>query len=160
MKSLNCLIRAYTEALQQEDIQTAYKGILDFMGKLRADYKNKYPEYEIGSVYQGYMDMSYFSVSTKPLKEKGLKLAIVYLHEKGVFEVWLSARNRAISKDYDFITNRVILEGLPVFHDESNRDAIIGCTLTSNPDFEDSASLINMIEQGTEKFSARISGLV
>ena len=30
--------------------------------------------------------MSYFSLSTKPLKDNGLKIAIVYLHEKGTFD--------------------------------------------------------------------------
>ena len=28
--------------------------------------------------------MSYFSITTKPLQEKGLRIAIVYLYEQGV----------------------------------------------------------------------------
>jgi len=78
----------------------AYKGILEFLGKLRAEFVKEHPHYDVVSIYQGYMDMSYFSLSTKSLKDKGLKIAIVYLHEKGNFEVWLSARNRDIAKSY------------------------------------------------------------
>ncbi len=82
MKTLNELIEAYTHHLHQGEIQVAYKGIMDFFGKLRAELIKKYPYYDVSSIYQGYMDMSYFSLTTKPLKDKGLKIAIVYLHEK------------------------------------------------------------------------------
>jgi|GEM_PF-2882168 len=36
MKSLNQLIDEYTYRLQLGEIQTAYRGILEFIGKLRA----------------------------------------------------------------------------------------------------------------------------
>jgi hypothetical protein len=51
------------------EIQIAYKGILEFLGKLRAEYIKKHPHYDVSSIYQGYMDMSYFSLSTKSLKD-------------------------------------------------------------------------------------------
>lgn len=160
MKSLNLLIRDYTYSLQLGELQVAYKGILEFIGKLRADFIKKYPFYDIGSVYQGYMDMSYFSLSTKLLKDKGLKVAVVYLHEKGDFEVWLSARNREISKQYESLKNRIIPDGLAVFHDDNNQDAIIECVLTSKPDFEDQALLKTIIEQRIEKFISAITSLL
>ncbi len=159
MKSLTLLIRDYTYSLQQGGLQVAYKGILEIIGKLRADFIKKYPYYEIGSVYQGYMDMSYFSLSTKLLKDNGLKIAVVYLHEKGDFEVWLSARNREISKQYESLKN-IALDGLDVFHDDNNQDAIIECVLISTPDFDDLTSLINIIEQRVEKFISTITSLL
>ena len=160
MKSLNLLIRDYTYSLQLGELQVAYKGILEFIGKLRADFIKKYPFYDIGSIYHGYMDMSYFSLSTKLLKDKGLKVAVVYLHEKGDFEVWLSARNREISKQYESLKNRIIPDGLAVFHDDNNQDAIIECVLTSKPDFEDQALLKTIIEQRIEKFISAITSLL
>lgn len=157
MKTLNQLIGEYTCHLQNGEIQSAYKGILEFIGKLRADFIKKYPLYDIGSIYQGYMDMTYFSLISEPLKEKGLKFAIVYLHEKGTFEVWLSARNRDIAKKYEsvFISNN--LDNSAAFHDDSNPDAIIECTLTSAPNFENQDSLICNIEQGVEQFITAIT---
>lgn len=154
MKNLNELIQAYTHHLQQGEIQTAYKAILEFMGRLRTDFIRKYPQYDVSSVYQGYMDMSYFSLVSKPLKEKGLKIAVVYLHEKGRFEVWLSARNREISKQYDAVFSGGIFEGMKVFHDDTNQDAIIEYTLTASPDFEDQRLLAGIIEQGVRQFAA------
>jgi hypothetical protein len=114
----------------------------------------KYPFYDMSGIYQGYMDMSYFSLSPKPLKEKGLKIAVVYLHEKGAFEVWLSARNRELSKKYaSFLSS---LADMAVFHDGANPDAIIEYTLTAAPDFENEASLTDTLEHGVEKFMAAV----
>jgi hypothetical protein len=160
MKSLNQLINNYTCHLQQGEIQLAYKGILEFIGKLRADFIKRHPHYDTSSIYQGYMDMSYFSLTTKQLKDKGLKIAIVYLHEKGCFEVWLSARNREISKLYESVFWDKTFEEITVFHDETNQDAIIECILVSAPNFEDQKSLIDIIEQGVEKFVIDICAII
>ena len=157
MKALNQLISAYTCLLQQGELQVAYKSILEFIGRLRAACIRKHPDFDISSVYQGYMDMSYFSLSNKLLKEKGLKIAIVYLHEKGAFEVWLSARNREIAKKYDFL---LADSGAGMFHDSTNPDAIVECTLTSAPDFEDQTAMLNGIEEGVDKFVSAILGLL
>jgi hypothetical protein len=42
-------------------------------------------------IYQGYLDISYFSISTKALKDRGLKFALVYQRQKGCFEMWLQS---------------------------------------------------------------------
>jgi len=104
--------------------------------------------------------MSYFSVSTTTLKDKGLKFAIVYLHAKRSFEKWLSARNRDIAKRYESILKSNISDNITVFHDDNNQDAIIEYTLTSTHDFEEQASLIKNIEQGIEKFVIAINSLL
>lgn len=156
MKTLNELIEGYTNHLKQGEIQIAYKGIFEFLGRLRAEFIKNHPEYDVSSIYQGYMDMSYFALSTIALKAKGLKIAIVYLHEKGDFEVWLSARNRAIAKEYASILNRNFLDDTNVFHDSNNPDAIIECLLTAKPNFDDQSALIETIDQGVEKFVTTI----
>lgn len=98
------------------------------------------------------MDMSYFSVSTEFLKNEGLKIALVYEHEKGHFEVWLSARNREISKRLEPEFAGLNLNGIPVFHDTGNLDAIIEYTLVSEPDFDDQVVLTDTICQGAQVF--------
>lgn len=160
MKTLNQLISDYTCHLQKGEMQIAYKGILEFIGILRVDFVKKYPYYDTSSIYQGYMDMSYFSLSTKSLKDKGLKIAIVYLHEKGNFEVWLSARNREISKHYESFFCGKSFDGITVFHDDNNQDAIIECTLISSPNFEDQVILTDIIEQGIQAFITAVSNLL
>jgi hypothetical protein len=145
--------------LQQGEMQLAYKGILEFIGKLRAYFIKKYPLFDTSSIYQGYMDMSYFSLSTRPLKDMGLKIAIVYLHERGHFEVWLCARNREISERYKSVFNGKIDE-ITVFHDDNNQDAIIECTLSAAPNFEDQVVLTDIIGRGVEEFITAVSNLL
>lgn len=94
-------------------------------------------------------------MNTKPLKDQGLKIAIVYLHEKGIFEVWLSARNRDIARAHQSILDS-LSEEIDVFHDSNNQDTIVECVLTGTPDFEDKGPLINTIERGFDKFVAAI----
>ena len=158
MKTLNQQIADYTELLRQGELQIAYRSILNYMGKLRSDFAALHPEYEIsGSIYQGYLDMTYFSVIPAALKAKGLKIAVVYLHEKGSFEVWLSARNRATLRKYKPTGDSKLWHGFPVFHDPENGDAALEFTLTSEPDFDEQNSLTQLIVSGTEKFISAVT---
>ena len=152
MRSLNQLISQYTHLVRQHELQLAYRGILEYLGKLRATFLKNCPQFDVSNLYQGYMDMSYFSLSTEFLKNKGLKIALVYEHEKGHFEVWLSARNREISKRLEPEFTGSILNGIPVFHDAGNQDAIIECTLVSKPDFDDQVLLTDTICQSAQVF--------
>lgn len=161
MKTLNELIDNYTYQVKQGDIQVAYKGILDYMGKLQRSFANNYEEYEVSSnLYEGYMDMSFVSLSTEILKEKGLKIVIVYLHEKGAFEVWLSGRNRKIIRSYRCIFNSVGFDDTAIFHDYDNEDAIIEYTLTAKPDFDNQNLLTEVIEKGTKRFIVAVTKLL
>lgn len=152
MKTLNKQVKDYTSQLQQGNIQVAYKGILEYMSKLRSDFIRNYSEYEISSIYQGYMDMSFFSLNTKLLKDRGLKIIIVYMHKKMVFEVWLSGRNKKILNEYRHLLNDSYFDGITVFHDKSNKDAIMECTLTDTPDFDNQNLLTSTIQKGTNEF--------
>jgi len=105
------------------------------------------------------MDMSYFSLSTDSLSAKGLKIAVVYLHEKGAFEAWLSARNRDIARSYESVFNSKddFLRTHSYYHDRHNQDAILEYTLTTAPDFENQDLLMGLIERGVEKFAAAVA---
>lgn len=48
-------------------------------------------------------------------------------------------------------------DGINIFHDENNQDAIIECTLTSSPDFEEQELLKDMIRQEAENFILFVS---
>ncbi|NLB61520.1 MAG: hypothetical protein GX802_03710 [Clostridiales bacterium] len=156
MKYLNQLIDDYTALLQNGELQAAYKGIMDYMSGLR----NHFSDFEaVGGIYQGYMDMTYFSLNTQELMGRGLKIAVVYLHDKKTFEVWLSARNREISNKYRTLIHSSKLHQ-PLFHEKENTDAIIEYTLTSTPDFDNQAVLTEEIIKGTREFAELITGLI
>lgn len=145
LKTLNELIQAYTSTVNQGDLPLAYRSILEFMGRLRSRFTKS--GYEVSALYSGYMDMSYVSVNTSRLKENGLKIAVVYLHATGHFEVWLSARNRVLAEQY-----ATTFQAMPGFHDDQNRDAVVERTLTSAPNFDEPEQLAELIEQEVEQF--------
>lgn len=90
-------MREYRTQLQKGAIQQAYQGLMDYMMRLKAHLKLRFPDYAVsGSLYFGYVDMTYFSVVPESLKERELKIAIVFLHEAFRFEAWLSGRNKQV----------------------------------------------------------------
>ena len=100
--------------------------------------------------------MSYFPLTSKDLKAKGLKNAIVYRHEKGTFEVWLSGRNREVIKWYSPLFTNIV----EFCHDKSNGDAIVERVLTDKPDFDNQEELLKIIVEGIGKFIEDIYGYI
>jgi hypothetical protein len=153
MGSLHAYMAEYQTLLQKGVIQKAYKGLMDYIMQLRTHLQNKHPGYSTsGSLYTGYMDMTYFSVVTEPLKQRSLKIAVVYLHKEGRFEVWLSGYNKQVQLKYwtkikdsnwDHYHLVPILQGA---------DSILESILVEKPDFDDLDSLTGQIERGIIKF--------
>lgn len=152
MDGLDQDIREYQCQLKKGQIQKAYKGIMKYMTSLRSALQMNHPDYLTSSLYFGYMDMSYFSFTPSSLKDRKLKIAIVYLHEENRFEVWLSAVNRSVQKKTaDFLRRRdtgdykvsVISKGV---------DSVIEKIIMENPSFEDSDKLGNEIEKKVLSF--------
>jgi hypothetical protein len=98
MESFNQYMDVYKKEMKKGTIRNAYKGLMGYILDLRTHFKNKYPEYFISGLYYGYMDMTYFSFSPESLKDKKLKIAIVFIHETVRFEVWLSGQNKEIQR--------------------------------------------------------------
>ena len=83
MKPFYEYLNEYRKQLEKGDIQIAYKGLIEYLMKLRIYFKKKYPDYYVsGNIFYGYMDMSYFSFFPEILKIRELKIAIVFIHEK------------------------------------------------------------------------------
>jgi hypothetical protein len=80
MQSLNKSVREYTAQLQHGQIQKAYKGIMTFMSSLKTYLESCHPDHAVSGLYFGYMDMTYFAFTPLELKQRSLKIAIVYLH--------------------------------------------------------------------------------
>lgn len=143
----------YKQQMQLGVIPTAYRGIMEYMLGLKAYLQAEYPEYNVsGSIYFGYMDMSYFSFFSDSLQQRKLKTGIVFIHESCQFEAWLFGVNKQVQKQYwqiikDSGWNQYLL--VPTTHGE---DAILKHVLTENPDFDDLDAVTEQIENGVLKF--------
>ena len=101
METFNEYMNDYRKQLEKGAIQKAYKGLMEYVMELRTYFKNKYPDYFVsGSIYYGYMDMTYFSFYPETIKNRGLKIAIVFVHETFRFEVWLAGINKQVQTKY------------------------------------------------------------
>lgn len=155
MASLPDSVAEYTRQLQKGVIQQAYRGIMEYLLSLRAALQVRHPEYIVpGGLYQGYMDMSYFSFTPPTLVAKKLKVAIVYLHEQGRFEVWLAGANRQVQAQYYKKLKGLDLGPYQLVTPGAGVDAIVSHTLVMNPDFTDLDALTARLEAGVLQFIA------
>jgi hypothetical protein len=101
MGSFHESINEYKKQLKKGAIQEAYKGLMEYIMGLRTHFQKKYPDYFVsGNIYYGYMDMTYFSIIPESLKQRKLKIAIVFVYETFRFEVWLAGANKQVQSKY------------------------------------------------------------
>ena len=146
-------INEYRKQLEKGAIQAAYKGLMDYMMNLKTYFKNKYPDYLVsGSIYYGYMDMTYFSFFPKSLKDRDLKIAVVFLHEAFRFEVWLAGYNKQVQTKYWKLFKECAWNQYRLVPAPQGFDSILEDVLVESPDFRDLDALTQEIEKGTLKF--------
>ena len=143
----------YKKQLQKGAIQKAYQGLMDYIMGLRAYFEKKYPDYSVsGSIYFGYMDMTYFSFFPESLKLRKLKVGIVFIHCTFRFEVWLVGYNKNIQAKYWKLFKESGWNKYRIPITTKGADSILENVLVKDPDFSDLDALTSQIERGTLKF--------
>ena len=160
MKDLNEYVIAYQKQLQEGKIQIAYKGIMSFMGNLKSYLSDMHSDYLVGALYFGYMDMTYFAVTTTELKDKQLKIAVVYLHQKNCFELWLSATNKKIQAQYIDKLKDKDLKGYQLSVSQPGIDSIIESRIIDHPNFNELTNLKVELDKLTQKFIEDINEMI
>jgi len=153
MEPFHEYINEYRKQLEKGAIKRAYKGLMEYIMDLRTHFKNEYPDYFVsGSIYYGYMDMTYFSFYPKSLKDRNLKIAIVFIHETFRFEVWLAGYNKQVQTKYWELFKESDWNKYHIVPTTKGVDSIIEHILVDNPDFSDPDTLTKQIETETLKF--------
>lgn len=143
---MNTDIQEYQRQLEKGQIQKAYKGLMTFMSSLAADLQSRYADYAVSALYPGYMDMTYFAFTPPALREQKLKIAVVYVHEKNAFEVWLAGSNRKVQADTIARLNGKPLGVYVLSKVSPGVDSIIEATLAAQPDFDSPETLKQTLE--------------
>lgn len=147
----------YKKLLKQGTIQEAYRGLMEYIMDLKTHFKNKYPDYFIsGSIYYGYMDMTYFSFTPKTLKDRNLKIAIVFNYDAFRFEVWLGGYNKQVQAEYWQLLKESGWDSYHLVPTTEGMDSILEHTLVADPDFSDLDTLTKQIESETLRFAADV----
>ncbi len=153
MKSLQENMVEFREQLKKGSIQKAYLGLMEYMMSLKNHFSNKFPDYSTpGGLYNGYMDMTYFSILPRSLKDRDLKIAIVFLYEAFRFEIWLSGKNKQVLAKYWQIISKSKWNKYKIVEPAKGVDSVVEHILVDDPDFSDLDALTKQIEQGTLKF--------
>ena len=160
MESLNNYVHEYTNQLSKGQIQKAYKGIMLFMSALSTYLAGRHPDYTAGNLYFGYMDMTYFAFTPSLLREKKLKIAIVYLHEQSRFEAWLGGSNRKVQSDYIELLQSRDIGKYKLSQVTPGVDSIIESILVEQPDFDHPEDLRRQIEERTLAFVSDIVSIL
>lgn len=158
-ESLNEFIEDYLEQLESQTIQKGYKGLMNYLMSLRTHLLNKYPnKFQIGRFYQGYMDMSYFPITPKSLKDLKLKIGLVFNHEKIRFELWLVGQNKQVQNKHWVSFNESDWNKYKI--SETAQESIITHTIVLEPDFNEPDKLTQQIERAILKFIADIEDVL
>jgi hypothetical protein len=153
MESFQDYVDEYRQQMEKGTIHVTYKGLMDYIMGLRTHLKTKYPDYSIsGSIYYGYMDMTYFSFFPESLKQRGLKVAIVFIHETCRFEIWLAGYNKLVQATYWKLFKKSGWDKYQIISTVEGADSIIEYKLTDNPDFNDLEALTAQIEGAVLNF--------
>jgi hypothetical protein len=106
------------------------------------------------------MDMSYFAITPPELREKKLKIAIVYLHEPGRFDAWLGGNNRHIQAAIIEQLSKKNLGGYQLSQVQPGVDSIIETLLVAQPDFDQPDALEHQIETRVVEFAEHMMTLL
>lgn len=157
MASFQDSMQVFRKQLQEGTIQQAYRGLMEYILNLKTYLKKKYPDYSISSsLYVGYMDMTYFSFTPPALKERNLKVAIVFNYDAFRFEVWLGGYNKQVQEAYWKLFKENGWHKYHLVPTTEGMDSILEYTLVDDPDFDDLEALTKQIEMGTMRFIADI----
>lgn len=153
MGSFNKSMDEYKKQLKKGSIQNAYRGLMDYIMDLRTYFNIKYPDHFVpGNIYFGFMDMTYFSFTSRSLKDRNLKVAIVFVHEAFRFEAWLAGVNKNIQEKYWKMIRESGWDQYHLVPEVKGNDAILEHVLVADPDFGDLDALTSQIEKEILKF--------
>ena len=153
MEPFHEYINEYKKQLEKGAVKKAYRGLMEYMMDLRTYFQKKYPHYFVsGSIYYGYMDMTYFSFFPESLKRRKLKAGIVLIHDTVSFEVWLFGYNKQVQSEYWKMIKDSGWNKYRVPSTTKGIDSIMEHILADKPDFNDLDTLTNQIEKGALAF--------
>lgn len=146
-------MQEYRRQMQQGVIPAAYKGLMEYMLALRTHFANRHPDYLVsGSIYQGYMDMTFFTCIPASMKPLQLKVAIVFMHDTCRFEVWLAGVNKKVQTRYWELIQAHGWNKYRMPTATAGSDSIVEHTLAESPDFSELERLTAQIEGGAVEF--------
>jgi hypothetical protein len=141
----------FRSQLEKGIIPRAYDSLLSYMRELRIYFKSDL-DLPVSGLYQGYMDMTYFAVFPPELKERKLKVAVVFNYERFTFEAWLAGKNRQINREIWKLFRNANLPDCRIVAPAKGIDSIVERDLASEFDLGENEALTAKITSRTTEF--------
>ena len=152
-KNINSRIPAYKAAFSNGELQKTYQDLVNIVQNLRTEFSKQYKDkYSVASVLHGYIDFTYFYLQNDYLKNKKLKLAIVFKHKNTDFELWLLGQTIEVQILYWNKLKEVKWANQAAMPEYS----IFEVPLLLAPDFDNPAKLTESIHIQFKKLSEEI----
>lgn len=152
-KSLNSRLPAYKAAFSNGELQKTYQDLVGIVQNLRTEFSKKYEgEFSVANVLHGYIDFTYFYLQNDYLKNRKLKLAVVFKHQHAIFELWLLGQ----TKDVQILYWRKLREVKWVNQEAMPEYSIFEVPLLVAPDFDNSSKLSDSIHSQFKTLSQEI----
>jgi hypothetical protein len=145
-------MKEFRRQLEKGAIQKAYRALLSYMMGLRTHFKSNLPGSSVSGLYQGYLDMTYFALFPSSLKQRKLKVAIVFNYEAFRFEAWLAGGNRKVQRHYWELFKESQWPEYRVVTPATGIDSILECDLITDFNLDDADALTASIEKATFAF--------
>ena len=152
MQSINQDMQEFSRQLEKGTIQRAYRALIAYMMGLRKHFRNNLAGYTVSGLYQGFMDMTYFALFPPTLKQRNLKMAIVFNYEAFRFEACLAVGNREIQRQYWELFKDSQWPEYRVVRPAKGIDSILECDLATDFDLDGLDDLTGSIEKDVVVF--------
>ncbi|WP_294733810.1 hypothetical protein [uncultured Flavobacterium sp.] len=130
-----------------------YRQGINYLKDLRNYFRKEYDsDFTVGSLYQGSLDCSWFSLKTEDLKHLKLKFVIVFNFELMQLEICFSGQNKDVRKKYWKIFKDSNWDKYHLADSIDGSLSIINHVIIENPDFSDTKKLTKQIEIESFKF--------
>ena len=152
MSSIKKEMEELKRQLEKGSIQKAYQALLSYMMGLRTHFMNTLAGTSVSALYQGSMDITFFTLAPSSLGVRYLKVPIVFNYKTFGFEAWLAGRNRQVQRQYWELFKDGQWPNYRVAASAKGDFSILECDLATHFDLDDPDALTASIETATVAF--------
>lgn len=147
MKFNSEYLKTYENIIKTTDLLKGYQEFIKLFRYIKIKLEEALPLFSFcGNIVENGMDYSYFFFTDEELKNKGLKIVVVFVHKDFNFEVWLSGYNRKYQTEfYEKLKDQDLEYDLN--HEPTKKDYILRAVVDRTIDYSDGQAVLEAIRK-------------
>ncbi len=137
----------YQQIIKTTNILESYQEFIKLFRYLKIQLQKELPEFSTSNnIMENHLDFAYFQLFKDSLKDRGLKVQIIFVHQRCQFELWISGYNRKIQNKYYLKLKDRKFDYL-LTSDPQHIDYIFKSQLSTELDISDGEKLISLLKE-------------